>query len=258
MKGDELAEKGNKFIGYTLVPSSYQQVQEAYTKVKLLHPAADHVTCAMYMKEVDLFAQDYCDDGEHGAGRYLLDYLLQNKLKQRAVFVVRYFGSKLNAHRFACIKHAAVTAVQKNPENPVMGLNQEAIIDTPVDLQNPTNSPQSRQRRIRLNQSRGRGDKRSRTPAWNRGKHVPSNMRGAKPHYNYRGRGTGQYQHGHRGRGGPNRGNKRKYDFNHNTARRSRYSDFFGADVENTTPQEAQQQYEDWSNENNGSFDDTN
>ena len=254
IKGQEVSDRGSTFTGYTITPAKYSDIQDAYCKLKLLHPGADHVMCAFYMSECDVFAQDYCDDGEHGGERHLLDYLLQNKLKQRAVFVVRYFGGvKLADHRYTCIQQAAVNAVKKLPENVHLGITQPAQSDTPIDLSKPPGSPQGKYRRVRT------GPGRKSNKQWRRGNHTTGHQRGTTPINHYSNRGGSS-------RGGSNsiRGYARKTTQNrpsHNTRRtyeprKSRYTDYFHSsrpDQRNDYGEPT----EDWSQQNSGSFNET-
>ena len=258
MKGDEVTAQGNRFIGYSITPSSYTQIQQAYMKIKLIHPDADHVMSAYYMNECDLFSQDYCDDGEHGGGRALLDYLLENRLKQRSVFVVRYFsGKKLSADRFRCIKQAAISAVRQCAKNKPPGITQEALLDNPIDLQNQAQqtSPQSKQRRVRSLQSRLGSN-------WRRGNHTTAVHRGNQPRGARGGRGTRgtrgtrSYSAAVRGARPPvNPRHQHTPRYHQQSQRRSRYEEFFQQDnnsVNSNRSYRAPQ--EDWSYENQGAF----
>ena len=262
-RGDEIHEKGSKFIGYTTTPASYQQIQDAYLNIKLAHPEADHVICAYYMTDGQLFSQDYCDDGEHGAGRYLLDYMLENRLKSRAIFIVRYFGGqKLQGLRFECIKRAAISAVAKNSQNSQLKCAQDAVCENPVDIHRPPPSPaspQSRQRRTRTPQTRPKKGYSKSNNYWRRGNHTQGAQRGAnrgaprgakQGHYtawstntrNKLQQGNSQQQH---------RTNKRKYDFEADD-RRSRYSRYFTNDGQSVNSDPGMR--ESWSERDMGAF----
>ena len=57
---------------------------------------------------------DYCNDGEHGGGKAILDLLLEDGYKDCAIFVVRnYGGVKLGIKRFDILKQAAKYALQQ-------------------------------------------------------------------------------------------------------------------------------------------------
>ena len=122
-RGDEILCDRSRFIGYSAPVHSFEEIQEMYLKVKLIHPSADHVICA-YSTDFDqneLFNSDFCDDGEHGAGRQLLNYMKEKDIHNRVIFVVRFFGGeKLGTKRFECILKAAESVLNNSPV-PVSG-----------------------------------------------------------------------------------------------------------------------------------------
>ena len=259
IKGQTISENGSHFTGYTITPTSFQHIQDAYTRIKLIHPDADHVVCAFYVSNVEgeLFAQDYCDDGEHGGGRHLLNYLLENKLKQRAIFVVRYFGgTKLNAHRFICLRQAAISAIAQEPMNSVLNVTQKAESDDPIDIYNPPGSPQSKQKRVR-HVKHSNAPRRPAGTDWRVGNHSRGNARingGANRHQqpNRRGRTYRPNPTYGRGQGRGSQNPRGRYDA-HTTQRKSRYSDFFHN--QHDSERDSERQYEQWSGSNNGAFD---
>ena len=106
-KSQEIIEKGSRFICYTMPVQSCEQVQSAYMKVKLLHPAAQHVICSYKLlpESNDVFNTDYCDDGEHGAGRFLKSMIDDSGVSHRVFLIVRYYGGiKLQGARFECFQ----------------------------------------------------------------------------------------------------------------------------------------------------------
>ena len=124
-RGAEICKDNSRFIGYSTKIESYQQINDIYLKIKLTHPAAHHVICAyLFDSEMDdPFKNGYCDDGEHGAGKALLNHMLENSLNNRAIYVVRYYGGiKLGADRFTCIIRAANSVIDNSPPaSPVRG-----------------------------------------------------------------------------------------------------------------------------------------
>ena len=65
--------------------------------MRLCYPTARHIICAYNLPgEKHHRYKGYCDDGEHGAGAKILQYLLDNNLLCRVIFVTRiYSGVKL-------------------------------------------------------------------------------------------------------------------------------------------------------------------
>ena len=109
-RGKEHVIKDSRFIGYTAQVHDYEMIQQMYLKIKLIHPTAHHVICAYRMLEspADVFTSGYCDDGEHGAGKALLDHIIERGYMNRVIFIVRYYGgTKLYADRFTAIIRTA-------------------------------------------------------------------------------------------------------------------------------------------------------
>ena len=214
-KGEEVTDQNSKFLAYTVCADEIETIQNAYHKIKLLHPAADHVICAYALPEENLFMQDYCDDGEHGGGRALLTFLLQNKLACRAIFVVRYFGGvKLGMNRYDRIREAAAFVIKKYPTNSILQRNQDIDDDTVRGPQNP--QLHVRGAPVRRRNSRGRRPWRTTGPP-NRSvqrSQYPGSMRGSRSttqHYaqNQSQRGRNFYRN--QQYRGETRGTKRKY-----------------------------------------------
>ena len=73
----------------------------------------------------DHYCKDFCDDDELGAGRILLQLLIDNKIECKAIFVARkYGGTKMGASRFHCYQKAAIAAIQKRPFNQLLKVEQ--------------------------------------------------------------------------------------------------------------------------------------
>ena len=119
-KSDELECEGSTFIGYTLPVENYEQVQNAYIKLKLLYPDARHIVCAYSLPGVDkYYCEDFCDDEEYNGGRTLLRLLLDSNISNRAVFVTHFYsGRKIGAKRYECLKSVVQQAVDKTATNP--------------------------------------------------------------------------------------------------------------------------------------------
>ena len=135
---------------------------------------------------------DYQDDGEPGAGRVLLDFLTNNLMEKRVVFVVRkYGGIRMGADRFTCYERAGQTAIEKH--------TGQADWTTKADRKARRAAQQARyvtndrgSNRGATNSVRGARPPSSRAPAPNypnptRGKYNAGNARGHRGHtYNYR------------------------------------------------------------------------
>ena len=121
-RGKEVIESNSKFTAYTAQVTTYEQINDLYLKIKLIHPVADHVICAYHVSNDDFFNTDHCDDGEHGAGRAILSYMKENDITDRVIFVVRYFGGvKLGPKRFEKITEAVRDVILQLPNTQVTG-----------------------------------------------------------------------------------------------------------------------------------------
>ena len=100
----ERKELGNTFIGYATRAYDIREVREAYQHLKLKHPDATHIVVAHSFADPRPELTDYSDDGEVGAGRRMVDLLLQNNTTEIAVYIVRYHsGRNLGPRRFELI-----------------------------------------------------------------------------------------------------------------------------------------------------------
>ena len=130
-KENELGK--SRFIGYTAVIGSIQNVNIAYIKVRRLHPGARHVMCGFRIpgREHHIL-QDFEDDSEHGGGALILDLLCASEIQNRVIFVVRYYdGTHEGPARFDAIAQAAKSAVTHAPYNHIT--NQHQCLWTKAD-----------------------------------------------------------------------------------------------------------------------------
>ena len=128
-KGDSLEKDGNIFTAYTLAVDSHDKIHDAYLKMRLCNPKARHIICAYWLENEEAevhHRKGYCDDGEHGAGAKLLDYMCEQNLAARAIFVTRrYSGVKIGVDRFKYIIKAANSCLLMYPRNSVLDVVQE-------------------------------------------------------------------------------------------------------------------------------------
>ena len=157
--GDTFAKDDNKFTGYTLAVADHQQINDAYLKLRVLHPRARHIVCAYMLENVEHpDMRGFCDDGEVSAGRTLLNLLQQNNMEKRAVFVVRYFGqNKIGNDRYTCLRSAAISALENHSFNNILKVEQLVQISRPNQQQNPSASSLRAGRKPPFNRNRGRG-----------------------------------------------------------------------------------------------------
>ena len=113
------------FEGYTAAVDSYDDIRKLYVKMKLIQPQARHIVCSFWIQGPSYQAQDYCDDGEPGAGRVLLNFMLKQDLQNRVFFITRQFGGlKMGANRFDCYKDAAQIVIKSAPWNSILKTSQ--------------------------------------------------------------------------------------------------------------------------------------
>ena len=104
--------QGSEFMAFAFKTGQINEVKHAYQKLHTLHPSADHISVAYFLK----CAQGYQDDGEHGAGSRLLKGLrdAQERPSNTVVFMVRYKnGFNLGLTRFELIDQVAAQAVSR-------------------------------------------------------------------------------------------------------------------------------------------------
>ena len=66
--------------------------------------------------------EDYFDDDEHEGGKVLLDYMIDAKLTNRAIFITRFYdGAHIGQQRFKHIVAAAKSLVNQKLYNRITG-----------------------------------------------------------------------------------------------------------------------------------------
>ena len=135
--GVPIKKENNTFIGYAASTNTLQEINRAYRKMRIIHTSTKHIVCAYMIPGAEkLLNEDSCDDGDTSAGRLLLNWMQQNKLNCRAIFVVRFENTdgKLGQDRFDCYIRAAASAINSNPLNNITGQDQ-SVPNSPVKQQ---------------------------------------------------------------------------------------------------------------------------
>ena len=275
-KGDEITERGSRFIGYSLSVKNSSQVQSAYMKVKLLHPSANHVMCAYILPNQDqcLFNKDYCDDGEHGGGRAILNYMEQLQIQNKVFMVVRYYGGqKLQAARFDRIRDAvynvAAAEIPSLPQSTTGENAPNALISMPAPnyAQIISKYLPNTQQAIRGTRPQRPASKSYQRGAYSaRGKRVNS--------YSYRGNSRGRTYNHYRGLPRNSRGNQSNKKVDSSSRKRNNLTpspdsmvrrnqkrrvakeyESEGEEEMEVASQESQRLNEDWSDDRDGRFD---
>ena len=105
--GSEYKEKGSKFFGYLVKIESSKQVTEILAELKKEHKHAGHFCYAYRVNELvsgaqisifqdKTYKEKYSNDGEpSGVGMALMNLLVNSKIEDCVVVVVRYWGGVL-------------------------------------------------------------------------------------------------------------------------------------------------------------------
>ena len=120
-QGRRIVEGKNVMLGFSTPAQTHAEINRAYIKLKLKFPQAASITCSYQIPGIEkYYCSDYCDDGEYGAARKILEQMVKSKITSRAIFVVRYSdGSKLGPRRFPMYIEAATSAIEATPYNPL-------------------------------------------------------------------------------------------------------------------------------------------
>ena len=112
--GPKHIEKGNEFLSYATKVKSIGQIRKAYTKLRIKHADALHISCGYRLENpIGPYRQEAVDDKDCGMGRAILRVLKSKEITEMAVFTVRYFsGVHLGKRRFEIIEQITEGAVQ--------------------------------------------------------------------------------------------------------------------------------------------------
>ena len=107
---DPVSEEGSVFTAFACKASNMSEITRAYRRLKQIHPSATHISMAFDC----LKKQGNHDDGEYGAGLVIQKRIEEQKMMNRAVFVIRNYGGKrLGPKRFDIIDKLALQALVK-------------------------------------------------------------------------------------------------------------------------------------------------
>ena len=116
-QGQEIKKNGSTFLGFAAKVHSLQDVVKAYKQLRYRFMDSTHIMCAYRIMDPDVaHMQDSLDNGEYGAGRRLLQQLIDESVKNTATFVVRHHrGQNIGPIRFSIITDAAKSAIDAIP-----------------------------------------------------------------------------------------------------------------------------------------------
>ena len=162
--GEEIHENGSQFIGYILPTNNHSLINDAYMKLRLIHPQASSIICSYSIPGLPrCYHEDYCDDKEVGGGNFLLKLLQKNKIACTAFFVVRiHEGTKIGPIRFELMETAIRSALLKHPYNKFINANQaistEQLKIKRGDVNMRAGAPNHRSPRVRSSRGQLRGN----------------------------------------------------------------------------------------------------
>ena len=118
-RGSTCSRDNSSFTGFSLPVNSHQAIDYAYMKLRLMFPQAAHILCGYSIPDMPRYShEEYCDDGEVGGGRQLMNIIKKNRLTNIALFVVReQWGDKIGPERFSLMTQAIVNAMKAKPYN---------------------------------------------------------------------------------------------------------------------------------------------
>ena len=115
--GGEIHIDSSTFTGYKVEIQSMLDINTAYEALRLKFPGARHVVCAYRLPGKNFVKyQSGCDDGEHGAYRFILNAMKMVEMSHTAIFVTRFYdGKQIGISRFEGYLLAARSAIAHNP-----------------------------------------------------------------------------------------------------------------------------------------------
>ena len=139
-QGETITQEASKFIAFNKPTNTHFEIRQLYKRMRLTHPAARHIVCVYWIDGAEPhYCKDFCDDDEPGAGRYILQWMIENDLKCRVFFIVRYYGGiKIGGDRFKCYVEAACKSMEGGDFNYHLNKHQEVqhqqLLPKSVDL----------------------------------------------------------------------------------------------------------------------------
>ena len=135
ISGKEISKGNCRFIGYTRATNSFEEINDAYCHMKILHGAARHIVSVYRLAGDHPTMEGYTDDDEHGAGRKLLNAMRAAQIVNRVFFVARYYGgTNLGGIRFQGYREALESALIHQPVNEVTGKVDSMVTKAPLGM----------------------------------------------------------------------------------------------------------------------------
>ena len=120
--GDTVTEEESTFQGFVCDVNTIDDVNCAYQQLRYKNITADHIICATRLPaKIEVHRELYEDDGDHGLGKVLWEYMKDLDIKNRAIFVIRNTnGVHIGDKRFDALIQSAKLAMNKRPMNEVI------------------------------------------------------------------------------------------------------------------------------------------
>ena len=124
--GPRVRIENDIFMAFSCDATDHKVIRDVYTKLKLSYARAKHIVCAYNLEgKSPHYDHDHADDGEHGAGRIILDILKSNQIKQKAVFIARFSrDGKIGGKRTKGYTDAVQKLFEVNNFNKVLSTHQ--------------------------------------------------------------------------------------------------------------------------------------
>ncbi|XP_048727016.2 protein IMPACT-B-like [Ostrea edulis] len=114
-QGKQIEDNGNRFTSHATKVSSVKQVNQVLRdifRISKVSSATHNIYAYIFTNEDGVMHEGSDDDGEHGAGRALLQKLKDRNVSNCVVVVVsRWFSGKIGARRFRHILEVGMSAV---------------------------------------------------------------------------------------------------------------------------------------------------
>ena len=159
-QGPNVEEEGNIFTAFTAAIRDTASIQNLYLRMRLSYPKSRHIVCAYYIPGKDKFLTiGCCDDGEHEAGTKLLQFLMDNDLQNRVIFVTRHYRTKIGGARFTCMIKAAQVCIMQYPMNEVLDAMQYLLTTDEMEAEWGESSQDEEEGKKKEQMETNQGDK---------------------------------------------------------------------------------------------------
>ena len=138
-EGGKVSHEGTSYLAFVIPVNSHIAIEQAYMRLRLRFPTAKHLMLGYSIPGMPRFKyEEFCDDGEIGAGRIILSIIKKNQLTNIAIFVARIqHGGNIGPVRFNLIKQLVDKAMEKKPFNKFINARQVLKQNSTSGFDNP-------------------------------------------------------------------------------------------------------------------------